>query len=367
MLNLRLFIFLFFCILSAHGQKYINDSAIVKIYQNPRVKAKSFQIYNINDKREHAGPLFHIGEKKRYGIVPVDYLYVFQDPLDTGLENAMKDSIETSAPGYAFDILYFRPGIKKGGIISQYYLDACVRMRSPTGTNQNDTLGYWVYHTTLAFKSAPLDSSELPDHKTITQIKANKKLAYEKLIYNWQSEFVTDVNNFIVTPPLARSFILPNYKPPGYVYRKNLYGFASALAGKDWYGIEGELFISSPETGRPFVRNTSTVRYIHARNYESILFGANNENFYWRLGPDALFQLQGKLLFGLNRWNDIETQEHGLEDIFQLCLSFSQMLQFNRLDKKGLVFSLGLVQDGFYIFNQLDYRLGLKMNVGFKL
>lgn len=350
-----------------YGQKYISDSTIIHFYPNQKGNSKkSFQIYNFKDKRANPGKLFHVGEKKQYWVVPVDYRYLFEDLLMVVLENCFETD-SSAIYGYKLEIEVhqLQPSYKKG-LVSRHNLHSCILVKNILN-NRTDTLGYMVFETSIPMKSVPLDSSQTNIDKPVKQIKSNNKLAYEKLFYNWQSEIIHDINNLLVTPPVARSFIVPNFKPISYSYKKDLYMKAAYLQGKDWYGLEGEIFFSFPEARDAFSRNTGSVRYLNTPSYESLLMGKDNENFYWRLSPTSIFEVQSKILMGINRWKDTETTEHKLEEIFQACLSLSQLYQFNKLDKKGLVFSLGLVEDVFYIYNKVDFRFGFKVHIGLKL
>ena len=333
------------------GQKYIKDSVIISLDQNITAKNTSFQIYNLIDNRPLKGNIFTISEKKQYGIIPVDCYYMFNDSLSTILKNYFTDSIKPS-DNYIFNlrINYISPSLRKGGIISQFYLNGYVsvyNVRNDTGT----ILGSLVYETSIPYKQA----------------RKNTALAYEKLFTNWENQLNNDLNSLTAVPEELYPEIIPNFRPGNYNYHKNLYSMLSFFGGSNWYGFEGEMFFSAPETGIPFMRNTSTFRYINGKNYESVLFGKNNENFFQRINDNLLFEIQSKILIGLNRWKDIDYNSHGLEEIIQGCISLDEQLMYNKIDQKGINFSIGLIEDVYYIYDKFDFRLGLKLSIGLKL
>jgi len=345
-------LFLVFSNLCLFGQKYIKDSVLVKPERNQAVLKKTFQIYNFNDKRKHPGHILDIAEKKRYLVIPVDQIYYLNRPLKEILDSLMCiDNITSDRKPLSFDIYEFSPGVRKGGLIQSYFLNAHIRVNEVSNDSIVKYLGDFVYETSIPYK----------------EYKSNKKASYEALIHDWQKELIDDIDLFLVTPKQTYDFLLPNYKEPGYKYHNILIGNASFVGGLDWWGLEGEMFFSAPEANEFFVRNTGTARYVNAKTFESLLFGKKNQNYFWRKGKYSLFEIQSKFMFGFNRWKDIETVDHELWELFQFCFSFSEMYQFNQLDKKGITISVGAVEDIYYIFNKLDYRLGIKLSLGLKL
>ena len=337
--------------ISLFGQKYVKDSVVLIIEPNESKNEKTFQIYNINDKREHPGHIFHISEKNKYGVIPVDYLYVFEDSLSNILNEMYSDpEPDLNRNLYEIDLIYMSPELRKGGFIPQYQLNTCINLKKKTDLNSWENVGSFVYETIIPYK------------------RASKKdtTAYKLLLYRWHTEMIRNLNTFMLTPESAREFIVPNYKLPGYIYKKNLVSSVSFLAGLNWFGFEAEMYFSSPEAGKPFIRNTGCVRYVSGNNYETFFFGKGNENFQWRMSKSSLFQLQSKFLVGINKWKDVDEKEHGLEEIMQLTYSLSELYQFNKLDQRGLFFSLGLIQDIFYFYDEVGFRLGVKGNIGLK-
>ena len=349
-----IFLVFLFCNIILKGQKYIKDSVFIPYAPDVVLPLSPFTLKSVTDQRSIPGHILQISEKKQYLVIPVDYLYCFSYPLSEEIRNAIKtDSSKINAPAISLSINEFRTGVRKGGFIQEYYLKSYIGFTRYKNIDDSAGIsGKLVYETTIPFKSA----------------KKKTEIAYEKVINEWHREFVNDLNNISLTDESAWNQIVPGLRDETFIYKNKLCGISSFLAGIDWYGVEGEIFFSSPEANNFFIRNLSTVRYINTEKYESILMGKNNENFNWRINNSLIFQVQSKLLFGLNRWKDIETTEHGLEEVMQFCLGLTQNIQYDIKENGRFIFGIGLLEDLYYImYENYDIRYGIKLTLGFKL
>ncbi len=68
---------------------------------------------------------------------------------------------------------------------------------------------------------------------------------------------------------------------------------------------------------------------------------------FYRFHQNFVFREKSQLMFGLNRWKDIEPVDHKIYDAFIIDYSLSQGLIYSPLDKRSLVFGIG-VQENLY-------------------
>ena len=74
------------------------------------------------------------------------------------------------------------------------------------------------------------------------------------------------------------------------------------------------------------------------------------------------------MFFGFNKWNDISTVDHKLNDAIIFDASLSQSILFNPLDKKSFIFGAGILENIYYIYSRGNrFQIGFTMYFGIKL
>jgi hypothetical protein len=147
-----------------------------------------------------------------------------------------------------------------------------------------------------------------------------------------------------------------------------LIGFDGMLGSNDNL-LDNEIYFSHREAGKRFFRSGGyNIRYRNANDFESIEFGLSNDYLFYRLSPKLLLQGKSQIMFGLNRWKDIQTTKHKLYDAVILDYSMSQSLVFNPLDKRSILFGIGLMENIFYVYSKdFQFQAGPLLHLGIKL
>lgn len=347
---MRKYIFFSLLIIISHqvfGQKYIRDSSIIQFPTNKQFNL--FQTDTVIDNRNTDPHVLNITEKNKYIFIPVDFYYCSDTHLSDKLFYLFKDSSNNKKTNIDIYIEHFWISQLNGVSFSQYKLNALFQIYRKQNNNKVH-IGNLVYDNYLS--------------KSIFQ-KTEKK--YAELIEQWIKDFSVDLNEIAIN---KNEEIKPiyNFKPPDFQYQKNLYTGTDISAGLNWWCIDVELLFSEPEATRTFFRTGKLIRYRNDEKYEALEFALISDYLYYRLHKNWLLNMKIMPFIGINRWNDIETEAYGLEEIFLFDLSFSQKIVFNKSDKKCITLGLGLTENVEYIINH-DWMLqvGLLIHIGIKL
>ena len=108
-------------------------------------------------------------------------------------------------------------------------------------------------------------------------------------------------------------------------------------------------------------------RYLNYGNRESVAISRKVTLFNYRLSNQWLFQNKHAFLLGFNKWHDIDEEKRTIEEIFLFQLTASQRICYNRLDRKGFTFGIGLMEEASYIlYNYPTFSLGFVISCGYK-
>ena len=161
---------------------------------------------------------------------------------------------------------------------------------------------------------------------------------------------------------------MPGFRPdrPAEL-RKTLMVESDWAFGPDRTVIDAELFFAPPEARRNFLRHSYNLRYRIQDKYESIEYNRLKVNHFHRISTRLMLRNQLRGFFGINRWKDISHQKHSFEEAFMVEFSLNQILQFNPLDRSGLLIGVGLQENLIGIPSRRpQYETNLLLNIGMK-
>lgn len=349
---LMFFLILFFQHHEGFSQLYIKDSLIVNFQDSSIAEPVPINVKQIEDVRSYPDYVISITEKKQYKYVPVDYFICLPNPLSEEISSMIiPDNNNTYK--YQFVFTEFKAQKRKYFIKPGIYLNSTCQVYS---TNENDSLqfvGELLYEEGFQKFS----------------IKTTEKLGYEKVLENWQKHFLSDINTFSTQFENQESISLENYRNTSYTGKpKNMYMSTDAIVGLNFWALEGEIIFSPREVNQFFQRKSYNVRYRNEEELEIIEFDLFNTHINYRLNDRILFNTKGSFMLGLNKWKNLEDDEHELYDIAMLDLSFSQRIMWNPLDKRALVLGFGLFESVNYIYYyNVRFNPGFLISVGVKL
>jgi len=128
------------------------------------------------------------------------------------------------------------------------------------------------------------------------------------------------------------------------------------------------IFHTEKRTNGFFAAGGYNLRYRTSKDFESIEFGLSTDYLFYRFLQNFVFRGKSQLMFGLNRWKDIETVDHKIYDTFIVDYFLSQGLIYNPLDKRSLVFGIGIQENLYFIYSKdFKFQPGLLIHFSVKL
>lgn len=328
----------------AKGQKLVNDTLLIDFTYDTIIPI-SVKVEELVDTRNANPRMVSYSSKKKFLIVPVDQEISLKNPLSEELKASLDHSLaENISDSFNIDIAHFYIDKFKGRISNYYVLKADFLL-----SRQGEKIGTLSYSYEYA-----------PKHR-----KTQKTTICEDVMYDWHRQFKLDLlelgtyvagksesgpDNFIEKELKKHSFMNTN---------------VSAVLGLNFWQVEGELYFSRPEVGRSQVLQGGIVRYQKTDELEMVGFGGKSEHFRKRFNNNTLLDVNSNLLIGINKWkypDDIK-----FEQIFQLSLSSSQSIAFERKNEAGLVLKTGLFENVYYImYKPIKLQLGIYLSAGYK-
>ena len=120
-----------------------------------------------------------------------------------------------------------------------------------------------------------------------------------KIFYTtWHIAFKTDLIRSNTLQDNANEELPPNLiiapdDKPLYVQIRT-----GAFAGRNWYGLQGEIFFSRPEISNRYKTTSGIVRYQNNSDYESLSIGRNSEHFTFRKNDNLSLDIDLNILLG---------------------------------------------------------------------
>jgi hypothetical protein len=330
---------------SLSAQVYVADTFNLQIKSIP---VKSFTDLNIRcgDERQVQGRNIASFERKKWLFFPVDQIVNLNQPL------AYYFSTESNGSGdkYFVTVHQFSMSHASSFRKNMYGLDASLQLHKISA--QNDTIAMGVFYYEESYSYAKKKDSLLTGYqKSFEAFNAGFSYDLQQAVEHYT---IDDCSQF-------------NFRKMKTVSPPNFYVQATAFAGIGFWGMDGEVWFSNPEPFRKFKRKSSLIRYLHYKNRQSVALGRKYAHWNYRVNEDWLFTNKQTFLLGFNRWEDIREQKRTFEEIFLFQLSANQMIMYNGLDKKGLVFGLGLMEAFSYvIYNDVMIDFGVSMHLGYK-
>jgi len=328
------------------SQKYIADTLIVPFDSIQLIKFEP--TLNVIDLRKEPPQFLSIYEKKKWLFFPVDQIILSKTPIAERLEMDISGGGQNQ---YQLDIYEFYINHYETMFKRTLRLEGSFELMKIDENGNKNLLGTFYYNESLASK-----------------LKEPVVQAYTNSMNTFKIDFVNDLNHITQSDS--------SYKNPGdYHFRKgakiapkNLYLSTDWYYGYTFWGMDAELWFSSPEPSKKFKRKTRMLRYLNYGERQSIALSAGVSQYNYRLTDDWIFQNKGAFLLGFNKWNKVETQSRTLEEMFLFQLSFSQKICLNKLDKNGFVFGAGLMEEMSYIiYNNPMVNVGLVVSLAYKL
>lgn len=337
-------------------QKLVQDSLIVHFPRSVELKPIHGVIDSVVDQRDSEPHVIGEYEVTKYLFVPVDLLICTEKPLADEVNAIFNGTVNTKQSLRLKLVLDDFWLTKKTGswLYPHYQLNASVQLYEKNQNNNSVYVGHLVYET--------VSRQSLFGDKL--------KRGFEKVMEKWRDEFVDDLT--IVSKNLRsyQDITLDNFRTGIFSGRRtHLYGGMDVVMGtRDWL-VDGALFFSHREAGKPFFRSGGyNVRYRNAKTFESIEFGLSIDYLFHRLNRQMILRGKSQIMLGFNRWKDIDTKDHKIYDVLILNYSLSQSLIFDPLDERGIFFGVGLLEDVYYVYSKgIEFQLGLLFHLGLKL
>lgn len=248
--------------------------------------------------------------------------------------------------GYLLEVKHLLIERYTGRIFDPYVLESDIPVRHINGTDTSyiGTLSYNVGFKPRKNKTPKTEICE----EMLTIWHRNLKL--DLLELEGHLGFEKKAPDRLLHYPLKRPY--------------NLQITTSSVLGLNFWQVEGELFFTRPETRKSYWFNSNIIRYQYNPYFEMVAYGKKSEHYVKRLNRQWLFDVTSNVLVGLNRWhNDTDIT---LYQTFNLSLSSSQTINFNKKNKSGLTFNAGFFENLYYVVKlPIRFQVGIKCGLGY--
>ena len=337
------------------AQKLVQDSLIISFKPLENIMPLQCSIDTIIDQRDESAYVIGIYEKTQYLFVPVDLLICTKQPLSTEISEAFQQlPKENSWLRFKLVIDEFKLAKKSNSMFfPRYQLNVSVQLYKKNDKNNSERIGQLLYESVYR---KPFFGDKL-------------KKGFEAVIQKWQYELVDDLSRLGKDTSL-QLLKLENFRIKSYSGRQtNLLTGFDVILSPQGQCVDGALCFSHREAKKRFFRSGGyNLRYRTGEDFESIEFGLSTDYLFYRFHQNFVFRGKSQLMFGLNRWKDIETVDHKIYDAFIVDYSLSQSLIYNPLDKRSLILGIGVQENLYYIYSKdFKFQPGLLIHFGVKL
>jgi hypothetical protein len=331
------------------GQSWIADT--IKIGFGSAVQPNSaFVFSHCEDFRSRPRKFVSVYERKKALFFPVDQIVQLYEPLCGQMVQHFLPLAEFHSEYhprvYEFEIIQ-----KQSGRTRAYTVLSALELWEESPDSGLQLLGTFYHESVFKQrKKEPVDTG------------------YQLAIDRWSTQLAADIVAMQQNIDQLIPGQLGNFRRGKNVVQKNFYLSADWVYGLNFWGIDGEIWFSRPENNKRFRRSSGIVRYQHHSNFKMIAIGRQFHQYHYRLNNNWLLSNKAGFLLGFNNWNDFNTANHKFEEIFNFNLSATQKLIYNRLDNKGLLFGIGIMENFYYIVHhQPRFDVGMVLNVTLKL
>ena len=335
-----------------YAQKFVQDSLIISFAENDSLKLKNISIDSVIDSREKQSQILSRYEKNFYLFIPVDLLILSKKTLTDEILNMVHSTHSHSKYHLAVNEFELNK-ITNSYLYPRYQLNTVLTLYKKNDQNQTEYMGQLIYESKYR---KPFFHDKL-------------KNGYENVIRKWQYELINDLS-LIKKDDISQLHKLYNFRPKKY-YGSNLNLITVFDVSIGTFGriVDGQLFLANREAEKWLFRNGGyNIRYRTNKEFEAIEFGITSDYLFRRFHKNYLFRCNSNILFGLNRWKDVDKIDHKVYDAFLLEYSLSQTFTYNPLDKRSFLLGIGLLENLTYIYSKdLNFEIGVLLQLGIKL
>lgn len=331
----------------SRAQNMVADTIRVHILSTDSVK-HPVPISGFLDLRNEKSDFLSVYEQNKFLFFPVDQMVLSTQPLNKALKE------------------YFA-----GNSHEQFTYHANIRSFTITQAKSFTKRDYILFSTLELLKVSNSDTSLVGTLYYEYPFQQHKNdsvtVGYQKVIGNWANQLSTDVSIIDKDIDELLGGNLYHFRRGERAVKKNLYTAVEVFGGFNFWGIDGEIWFSEPEGNQIFNRHIGLMRYTNQADRHTIALGRNMGQWNYRVNEQFLFSNKIAFLIGFNNWKDMATVNHKMEEIPAFSLSFSQRINYNSLDKSGLVFGLGIMEDlSYVIYHKPQLKIGLTLNCAYK-
>lgn len=337
-------------------QSFVQDTLFVSFPSPEPVKHFNFAVDSVIDERAELPMVIGEYEVDKYWFVPVDLMIRTEESLSDEITQNMEFPSGLDDLNH-FNIIIddFRVTKKTNSLFyPRYQLNASFQVHQQRENSDAEYVGRLVYETVTR---KPF-------------FKDNSKKGFEAVVRNWQREFADDLDQ--ISKDLSRSqpVTMENFRS-GFdpVRRINMLSGADVIVGRGGWLLDGAVFFSDREARRQFFRSGGyNLRYRNARDFESVESGLSVDYLFIRFRRNVILRGKSQLMLGVNRWKDIDLVDHKFYDAFIIDYSLSQCLLYNPLDRRSLLFGIGLFEGIYYVYSKgVQFQPGVLIHMGLKL
>jgi hypothetical protein len=339
---------------SLFAQNFVKDTITISFKNFDKIKSDVI-IDTVIDQRDENSRLIGKYEKSKYLFIPVDLWIYTKNPLCNEIHETIQTSINNDDP-LRFNLIIeeFKLTRKTNSLLyPRYLLYSSVQVYQSNIDSEPRYMGKLLYEST---SRKPLWGDKL-------------KKGFESVARNWYKELISDINKLSNDFKAQQPPALENFRSGTYNTKPiNMIAGVDVSAGTKGWMTDWEIFFSHREVKKRFYRSGYNIRYRNADTFESIEFGLSNDYLLYRWRPNIIFRGKSQLMFGFNSWNDFNTTDHEIWDALILDYSLSQCFIYNPIDKRSILFGLGLMGNIYYVYSRrIQFQFGLLLNFGIKL
>ncbi len=335
--------------LNLYSQKILPDTFYIDVKPDTLIELKNICIDEVVDNRDEDPRFVRYNSKNKYLLIPVDQEVYLQSPLANLLK--METTCDSSDKNYRIEINKFQIEKQKGKFRSLTYLVADL----PVYEKVNDA---WIYRGTFFY-----------DYLYLPQVK-KEKLAQstENVIGKWQTEFKLDLLTLCLDSSLRSQQQYSNFIADRAVKSLYMNTTATAFMGYRWWGFQGEISFTRPETNARSEYSAGIFRYQNTSSYQSFAIGKQSKHILFRRSDSWLFDVDFNFLIGFCKWKDVERDKPTLYQLFDLELSSVQSVIINPINSKGLILRFGIIENmNYVVVRRPEFQAGLVIGLGLKI
>jgi hypothetical protein len=333
----------------ALGQKLLPDTIYVNFHADTLIQLNHLSVIDAVDNRTEDPRFIRYGSKRKFLLIPVDQEIYTNQPI--AREILREVPTDTRADRlFTVELDKFVIEKERGRFSSSSNLVADIPVYEIIG----DT-SFW--RGTLYY-----DYPYTPESK-----RENLVQSTENLLRKWHTDFKLDIlslrsesgsvhtmHSNLVTNPKIKSLYLNT-------------GIA-AFYGYNWWGLQGEVYFSRPESNTRNHYLGGIIRYQNNPDYETFAFGRRAEHYFFRRNEKWVFDIDLNFLLGFCKWKNVDAEDPTLYQIFDFELSSTQSFIYNPLNKKGITFQFGIIENFSYVIGKIPkFQIGGFLGIGVKL